>query len=163
MLRPLKVLCPWRTVVLFGAMVLSAGAQVYQTTPNFLNPTVVTGGSTNQNGYASPVSGHVYSATNRPVETGTKRYQIATWTAGATFSAAASDFFLGGDAGRNDLRGRRGFLRTGPRNCGCGTRRRQNLRDMGFCRHDGCASLCPVYFQKHIRNDLYLAEADKLQ
>ena len=81
--------------MLFGAMALSAGAQVYQTTPNFLNPTVVPAGSTNQNGYASPVSGNVYSATNRPVETGTKRYQIASWTAGATFSAAAPDFFLG--------------------------------------------------------------------
>jgi len=77
-----------------GTMVMSARAQVYQTTPNFVNPTVTPTGSTNQNAYATPVSGNVYASTNRPAESGTKRYQIANWNAGATFSAAAPDFFL---------------------------------------------------------------------
>ena len=95
-MSPPRTLIPAFVASLLSVAVLgSARAQVYQTTPNFLNPSVLPTGTADQNAYATPVSGNVYSPTNRPVEASSKRYQIASWTAGATFSAANPDFYLG--------------------------------------------------------------------
>lgn len=95
MLRPPTGFSTLGTLAFLALFASAAYSQVYQTTPNFLNPSVRPSGTAAQNSYATALSGNVYAATNRPVETGSKRYQIASWAAGATFSSASPDFFLG--------------------------------------------------------------------
>ena len=88
----LRVLLGWTCL---GGLVSSATAQTYLTTPNYANPSVMPSGNTNQNAFASTFSGNVFAPTNRPSEAGTKRYQIASWSAGANFTSGQPDFTFG--------------------------------------------------------------------
>lgn len=76
-----------------AALAMSAGAQVYQTLPQYSNP--IRSGQSASSAFATPVSGSTYASTNRPAESGAGRFKIDNFQAGAPFSSAPPDFNFG--------------------------------------------------------------------
>ena len=70
----------------------AASAQVFTTTPNFINP--VRPGNNAASASATLASGSNYATNSRPVEAGSARFKLDSWTVGMPFPQHLRIFHL---------------------------------------------------------------------